>query len=229
MSLERLRRRGASEQRPVALRQILRRSGQSQVTIAAMSAIAVRPVSKSNWKDFERFFEAVGSPHFCWCTIYRVSGSRRLTKTQKKSTMQGLVEAGVPIGVLAYEGDEPVGWCSIAPRETYSRLERSRTMPRVTPPGTETWVVLCFFVARNHRKHGVAHALLRGAVSYARNCGAKVIEGYPFDTSNIITTHRGHSRLFKCEQFHRDGRRWYRAEPVRTRAVKQPQSPQSQS
>ncbi len=32
--------------------------------------------------------------------------------------MRRLVTNATPIGVLAFEGDEPVGWCSIAPRET---------------------------------------------------------------------------------------------------------------
>jgi hypothetical protein len=36
--------------------------------------------------------------------------------------MHELVKAGMPIGILAYDGRDPVGWCSIAPRETYGRL-----------------------------------------------------------------------------------------------------------
>ena len=40
-----------------------------------------------------------------------------------------LVKAGTPVGVLAFDGDEPVGWCSIAPRETYARLSRSHRTP----------------------------------------------------------------------------------------------------
>jgi GNAT superfamily N-acetyltransferase len=123
--------------------------------------------------------------------------------------MRSSVESRVPIGVLASKGDEPIGWCSVAPRETYVRLERSRTMPRATPPATVTWTILCFFVARPHRNQRVAQALLEGAVAYARQQGAEVVEGYPFDTSGVSSTHRGHSSMFRSARFETDGKRWF--------------------
>ena len=39
-----------------------------------MQKVQVRPVTRDNWRDFERLFEAEGSPHYCWCTPYRKSG-----------------------------------------------------------------------------------------------------------------------------------------------------------
>jgi GNAT superfamily N-acetyltransferase len=137
-----------------------------------------------------------------------VRGNEHLSDAQKKKSMRKLVESGVPIGVLAYDGGEPVGWCSIAPRETYVKLERSRTMSRETPPVTSTWVVLCFFVARPHRKKGLTRVLLEGAVAYARAQGAQIIEGYPFDTAGISSTHRGHSTAFKAARFRQQENRW---------------------
>lgn len=175
-----------------------------------MDAIEVRPVTKENWEDFVRLFEAKGGPHYCWCAARRFRGTREMGEAQKQAAMIGLVESGTPIGVLAYDSDEPIGWCSIAPRETYAQLGRSRTMPRVTPPATSTWTILCFFVARPHRDQGVTHALLDGAVAYAKQQGAKVVEGYPFDTAGISSTHRGHSRVFEAARFQSEGKRWYR-------------------
>ncbi len=176
----------------------------------AVSELEVRPVGRDNWQDFARLFEARGSPHYCWCTPYR-RPSADLDRAEKKATMRGHVTRGTPIGVLAYADGEPVGWCSIAPRETYTRLDRSKTMPRRTPETTPTWTVLCFFVARSHRGSGVTLALLEGAVAYARAHGAKVVEGYPFDTAGITSTHRGHSSVFLAAGFRQQGRRWARA------------------
>ena len=122
--------------------------------------------------------------------------------------MKALVLSGTPIGVLAYLGDEPVGWCSVAPRESYVKLERSRTMPRVST--AVTWTVLCFFVLRAQRGRGISAALLKGAVKYARAGGARVIEGYPFDSAGISSTHRGASTLFRSAGFERDGARWFK-------------------
>ena len=57
----------------------------------------------------------------------------RLTRTQFTKTRKGehnrrnmhsLVDSGVIPGILAYSGDEPIGWCSIAPREDFPTLGR---------------------------------------------------------------------------------------------------------
>jgi GNAT superfamily N-acetyltransferase len=172
--------------------------------------IRIEPVTRENWATFVRLFEAKGAPHYCWCTSYRVRNSSELTDAQKKGFMRRSVDSGMPIGVVACKGDEPIGWCSVAPRETYVRLERSRAMPRATPPATSTWTILCFFVARPHRNQHVAQALLEGAVAYARQHGAEVVEGYPFDTSGVSSTHRGHSTMFASAGFKIDGKRLFR-------------------
>lgn len=181
--------------------------------------IRVEPVTRENWETFARLFEAKGGPHYCWCTSYRVRNVGALSGPQKQAFMRGSVDSGVPIGVVASDGDEPVGWCSVAPRETYVRLEKSRTMPRATPPATPTWAILCFFVTRPRRGQRVAQALLEGAVAYARRQGAEVIEGYPFDTSGVSATHRGHSAMFRSAGFERDGKRWFRRLGRRGRAA----------
>jgi GNAT superfamily N-acetyltransferase len=167
----------------------------------------VLPVSSDNWSDFVALFGSRGAPHYCWCSIYRFRDAHELSKLQKQRAMRRLVEGGTPIGVLAYDGDAPVGWCSVAPRESYVKLERSRTMPRVSDD--PTWTVLCFFVQRSHRGSGVARALLAGAIEAARRRGARVIEGYPHDTAGISATHRGTSHLFRAQGFERQGTRWF--------------------
>jgi GNAT superfamily N-acetyltransferase len=171
-----------------------------------LQRVTVRPVTPATWPDFERLFDAPGAPHYCYCTPYRIHGD--LDKRARRATMASFVEDGTPIGVLAYEGGVPVGWCSVAPRQTFARLARSRTMPRVTPEDAPTWTILCFFVPRDHRGRGIAGALLRGAVAYARKSRAVFLEGYPFDTAGISSTHRGHSSIFAAEGFRRHGSRW---------------------
>jgi GNAT superfamily N-acetyltransferase len=175
-----------------------------------MKELDVRPVTGDNWEDFVRLFRAKSSPHYCWCSLYRVAGNREPSHAQKKAVMWRLVSAGCPVGVLAYQAGDPVGWCSVAPRESYACLERSRAMPRLTPPGSATWTVLCFFVTRLRRGQRIAHDLLEGAVRYAREQDAELIEGYPFDTAGNGAAHRGHSRTFEATGFQRDGNRWFR-------------------
>jgi GNAT superfamily N-acetyltransferase len=176
---------------------------------AAAKAVRVAPVTKRSLAAFEALFSSRGAPHYCWCAVYRAKGNHELSNDARHALMRGLVTKSTPIGVLAYAGKVPIGWCSVAPRESYVKLERSRTMPRVSD--APTWVVLCFFVVRSARGSGVTRALLDGAIRYARAKGAKLLEAYPYDSANVTATHRGHSRLFRSAGFEQDGRRWFKA------------------
>ena len=71
-------------------------------------------------------------------------------------------------GILAYANGQPIAWCSIAPRETYSVLERSRILKRIDDESV--WSVVCFFVAKPFRHKGVTVKLLKAAVKYAKEC-----------------------------------------------------------
>lgn len=42
----------------------------------------------------------------------------------------------------------------------------------------------CIRVRPGHRKSGISHRLLEGAIEYARDAGAEVIEGYPVDNGD---------------------------------------------
>ncbi len=99
---------------------------------------------------------------------------------KNRAAMRSLVVGGTkPPGVLAYLGEEPVGWCAVAPRQEYVRLERARVLRRVdTEP---VWSIVCLFVAAPHRRRGVSVALLDGAARFAGAHGATVVEGYPVE------------------------------------------------
>lgn len=84
---------------------------------------------------------------------------------------------GTPAGILGYCEDEPVAWCSVAPRETYAALERYRALPRIDD--TPVWSVVCLFVDRRFRRQGLTESLLRAAIDYARGHDAPAVEGYP--------------------------------------------------
>jgi GNAT superfamily N-acetyltransferase len=85
-------------------------------------------------------------------------------------------DGNVP-GLLAYAGEEPVGWVAIEPRAAYPRLARSRTLAPVDD--RPVWSITCFFVARPHRGKGMTRALIEAAVRYARSRGATIVEAYP--------------------------------------------------
>lgn len=144
--------------------------------------IACLPATPARWDDLERLFGPRGACGGCWCMHWRLSRREyEAGKGEKNRRMlQALVVAGDrPPGLLAYDGDAPVGWCAVAPREEYPTLERSRILKRVDD--RPVWSVTCFFVARSHRRKGVATALLRAAVEFAAEHGAEAVEGYPVE------------------------------------------------
>jgi GNAT superfamily N-acetyltransferase len=99
---------------------------------------------------------------------------------KNRAAFRRIVMKGPPPGLLAYLGKEPVGWCALAPREDYVRLEYSKVLGPVDD--RDPWSVTCFFVAREHRGTGLTVTLLRAASEYARARGARILEGYPTDT-----------------------------------------------
>jgi GNAT superfamily N-acetyltransferase len=103
----------------------------------------------------------------------------RLRGSSNRRAFRRLVASRTPPGVIAYVGEEPAGWCAIAPRAVYGRLERSR----VLAPADEApvWSIVCFFVARPHRRRGLTRRLIEGAVAFAASRGATIVEGYPID------------------------------------------------
>jgi len=96
-----------------------------------------------------------------------------------KSALKELVLAGSSTGVIAYWNDEPIGWCSVAPREDFSTLGRSRILKPVDEQ--QVWSIVCLFVAKKHRRQGVSRALVEGTVSYCREHGVRIVEAYPVD------------------------------------------------
>jgi GNAT superfamily N-acetyltransferase len=96
---------------------------------------------------------------------------------KNRRAMKALVEEGTTPGIIAYWQSEPVGWCAVAPREHYPRLERSRLFKRIDD--APVWSIVCLFVAKRHRRRGISTRLLEAAVEFVRAQGGAIVEGYP--------------------------------------------------
>jgi len=144
--------------------------------------LAIHPLTPRRWDDFETLFGKNGACAGCWCTWWRMGQSEWLAKKGDgtKRQMRALVKQGPPPGLLAYAGDEAVGWCALAPREDYPRLSRSKILAPVDD--APVWSVTCFFVRRDWRRRGVTVALLTGAARWVAAQGGRIVEGYPTDT-----------------------------------------------
>lgn len=139
------------------------------------------PVTPKRWKDFENLFGEKGACGGCWCMWWRLSRSQfnKQKGEGNRKAMKKIVDSGEVPGLLAYVDGKPVGWCSVALRERFILLERSRILKRVDEK--PVWSVVCFFVAKPFRRNGVTVKLLKVAIEYAKRNGAKILEGYPVE------------------------------------------------
>ncbi len=145
------------------------------------------PVTRERLADLARFSEEHGKFRYCSCMRWRMTSSeyKRSTKTSRVAALEALVRKSTPVGVLAYADGKPIGWCSIAPRESYGALERFRALERVDD--ARVWSVVCFFVDRDFRQQRVTLGLLQAAVKYVKSRGAKIVEGYPVEPGKLYT------------------------------------------
>jgi GNAT superfamily N-acetyltransferase len=145
--------------------------------------VRVVPAAPERWDDVQRLAGERGFSSGCWCMWWRCSGQEFAQRHGDglRGDMEALVCSGAEPGLLAYAGDDPVGWVALAPRPEYPRLNRSRKLRPIDD--VPVWSITCFYIDRRHRRRGVASALLAGAVAHARSGGAEVVEAYPIDTA----------------------------------------------
>ncbi len=146
--------------------------------------LTFKPATHNNWPDLQELFGERGAYGGCWCTYFRLTRSEfsSMSNMDRKSKMNKILTDGRIPGILAYIDEKPVGWCSIAPREEFTLLERSRILRPVDD--RKVWSIVCFFVQRQHRRQGIMSQLIGASVDFARTQGAKIVEAYPIDTSN---------------------------------------------
>ena len=131
-----------------------------------------------------KLFGERGACGGCWCMNWRLTSKEFEARKgpANKRAMKKIVMGGNVPGVLAYLGSEPIGWISVAPREQFPRLERSRNLKPVDDK--KVWSVVCLFIAKPYRAKGVSIALLKAAAEYVRRKGGKIVEGYPVEPND---------------------------------------------
>lgn len=127
----------------------------------------------------------------------------RLVKSGKKAALKNYVEQNIPIGLLCYNGSEPIAWCSVAPRETYEPLSGDDAIKNV-------WSIACFFIIKEFRHLGITENLIEEALKYAKANGAQYVEAYPVDHDSPSYHFMGYKSTFEKIGFqfkHKAGKR----------------------
>ncbi|TPI59417.1 GNAT family N-acetyltransferase [Mesorhizobium sp. B3-1-3] len=165
--------------------------------LAGIRFVEVTPETRAS---FENLFEQPGAPKYCWCMAWRHSSREHSENDEKKRMMMALIDAGTPVGIVAELGGRPVGWCSVAPRETYRKLSKQQDDTE-----TDIWSIVCFYVPRALRGDGLASALLDAAIDHAFRKAARIIEAYPVDQAAPSYRFMGFRDMFTARGFHEIG------------------------
>lgn len=148
----------------------------------------IRPISPDLVDDYFRLFDnAFGdNPHWagCFCAFYDdPRGSEEWNSDRpgfaetNRANRSRTIREGRARGLLAFDGDGPVGWVNAGPRDAFGNLRIFAEA--VADDDQRIGSVMCFVIHPDHRGRGVATGLLNSVDDYFRDLGLACSEAYP--------------------------------------------------
>jgi hypothetical protein len=109
--------------------------------------LKIRPLTPSLWPALEDLFGKGGACNGCWCMYWRIGPEyHKRPREKNKSAFHRIVKQGPPPGLLAFDGERPVGWCQLTPRQDLSWLNRKPSFQPVDD--VPVWALSCFYIWR---------------------------------------------------------------------------------
>ena len=150
-----------------------------------MTGLLSKPLKPETWPDFVRLVEAHdGVWGGCWCMAFHPPrGGGPYTAEDNRTAKEERVRAAAAHAALVYDGVDCVGWCQFGPPAELPRIKHRRAY-EATSPELPDWRITCFFVAKTHRKSGVASTALDGALTEIARLGGGTVQSSPEDVTN---------------------------------------------
>ena len=174
--------------------------------------VAISPLTPDLWPAFEDIFGRQGACYGCWCTHFRLPPATRRDndRERNKEHIRARIAAGPPPGLLAFAGDEAVGWMQIGPRHDVPEFNNAGRGSAPLDPADATdpavWAISCFFLRARVRGTGLTHRLVEEGLGFARQRGARFVEACPMTQSKStrsIGLFVGSTRVFEKAGFER--------------------------
>lgn len=148
--------------------------GQYRKTIAE---VEIRPVTPDQHDEILRYFDLVAyadNPNWakCYCMERLVDDYDTRTKDRNRAARSELIRSARANGLVAYRLGRVVGWCHAAPKDELLRVEGGRE--------ADLGAIVCFVVAPDSRRQGIATLLLGAALEHLRERGLRAVEAYPW-------------------------------------------------
>jgi GNAT superfamily N-acetyltransferase len=162
--------------------------------VTRSAELTILPANEATCQDIQAVFGPRGYPARCQCQRFKMLpgeswrsvGTIEFRRRLVEQTRCGQPESATCSGLVAYLEGQPVGWCAVAPRMDHPRLLRNNRVPwqgrREDKHDPSVWAATCFIIRAGFRRRGITYALARAAVDFARQRGARALEGYPMLT-----------------------------------------------
>ncbi len=150
--------------------------------MSADQSFHVEPLTAQNFPLLETFFSAHGVTAGCWCMWFIIPvKDYHMSADANRERLQDLtMTSAAPMGYVAIENGQVIGWCAAGPRERYVRGIRTPTYRDPGDTRNDVWLAPCFFTDPKQRGRNITGSLLSAAVDAARAHGARAIDGFPF-------------------------------------------------
>ena len=159
--------------------------------------LTIRALTPDLWPALVDLFGKNGACNGCWCMYWRIGNAYTRTPREKnRAAFRKVVNVGPPPGLLAFDGDLPVGWCQLTPRTSLPWLDRAKNLERVDD--VPVWSLSCFYVRRGYRRKGITAALIKEALRVTKRAKAPALEAYPVKMARYYT---GHASTFSRAGF----------------------------
>lgn len=148
--------------------------------------LALRALTPALADDWLAFFDRdafCDNPDWgsCYCRCFVLGGggfeawdAACASPGLNRSVMADRIRAGTVDGTLAYLGGKVVGWVHWGPTERFET-----PVGRLAPAEPGVASIVCFVVAPQHRRTGVARALLRAACDEIARRGFVAVDARP--------------------------------------------------
>jgi GNAT superfamily N-acetyltransferase len=156
------------------------------------------PANQASCEDLQTVFGPRGPAARCQCQRYKLHPREAFHKfpvEERAHRLHTQTECGHPesdttSGLVAYVDGDPVGWCAVEPRPAFHGLVRNNRVPwdgrDEDKADDSVWALTCVFTRAGFRKRGISRELVRTAADFARERGARAVEGYPMTTKDAL-------------------------------------------
>lgn len=164
----------------------------------------IRALAGDEIDELGRLFRCDRATSGCWCMwfIVRVKDYHDGGAAANEARFRALAAATpYPLGLVAWQGGEAVGWAAIGPRSRYARAVKTPTLRAIDQADNDAvWLVPCLFVRSDLRRRGIARSLVSQAVVHAARSGASALEAFPQAGGRLATADHqvGNEALFSA-------------------------------